>query len=235
MSEQVGQAAPAGTSSADTRSRASRLPLGWIALALLVTAAAVLRPQQLWTTLQSPSALALIVGVVVLTVLLGRIGRHLPFPVGSVLAATPTVLAVALLVVPTLRTTTVDEDLTGLLPAAPAGAMTDPGDAPVRLATAAVEGIGHRADGSASLVRLADGALVVRFEELMVDPGPDYRVHLVPGSGHTSPGTGTELAALKASAGNQNYSTEGLPAELPLTVLIWCEAFSVPIAAATLQ
>jgi hypothetical protein len=238
---------PAGAGS--TQARLRRLPVGWIVLVLLLAVAAVLRPQQLWTTLTSPRALLLALGIVVVTVLLRRAVRRVPEPLSSLVAVAPALIAVALLVVPTLRSTTVDEDIADLQPLAPAAAPAEdgtaaapadaaaapPADAPARLATGEVEGIGHRGSGSVSLVQLPDGSLVLRFEDLEVDPGPDYRVHLVPGSGQEEPGDGTQLADLKASSGNQNYPLTGAAPGLPLTALIWCEAFSVPIAAATLS
>lgn len=208
-----------------------------LVLTLLVLAAAV-RPQQLLSTLRSPRALLLIAGVVLLTLLLRRLLHRLPPPLATALAAAPAVVAVALLVLPTLRGTTVDEALPDLQPlaadsAAPAAEAA--AAAPVRLATGPVQGIGHRGSGTASLVRLQDGATLVRFEDLSVDPGPDYRVYLVPGLDRSDPGDAISLGKLKGTSGNQNYAVTGAVPDGPVTALIWCEAFSVAIAAASLR
>jgi hypothetical protein len=143
------------------------------------------------------------------------------------------VLALGLLLLPTLIDTEVREELEGLPPVT-AGNTGDAVDAPVRLRTAEVSGIGHRAEGSASLVRLPDGDLLVRLEDFSVDPGPDYRLLLVPGADQESPGDGVELGRLKGTSGDQNYAVSTSPPSGPVTVLVWCEAFGVPIAAATL-
>jgi hypothetical protein len=220
--------------------RRPRLPVAVLAPVVLLLVALVARPQQVRTTLASPRVWALAVAVVAVTLLLRRATRavpRLPRRAADVVVAVPAVVAVLVLVVPTLRSTTVSEELEGLAPAS-GTAASDGGaadGAPVRVATAEVEGIGHRASGSASLVELADGTLVVRFEDLDVDPGPDYRVILVPGAGAEEPGDGVELGRLKATSGDQNYELpDGTEVERPFTALIWCEAFSVPIAGASI-
>ncbi len=225
--------AAAATDPAPTRGW-RRVPLPLVVGVGLLIAGAVARPQQALTTVQSPRVWLLALAVVLATVLIRRLTRGLPAPAGSVLALLP-VAAAAIFVVPTLRSTTVNEDLTGIAPIgtqspAPSGAA-----APTRLAVGEIKGIGHRGRGSASLVRLADGQLLVRLEALSVDPGPDYDVYVVPGVGRESPDGGTRLADLKGTSGNQNYPLGKASGALPLTVLVWCEAFSVPIAAATLQ
>lgn len=217
------------------RRRSPTVPL---LVAVLAAAAVALRPQQVLSTLSSPKALLLVLAVVLATLLLRRLARPLPAPVATAIAAVPVVIALVLLVLPTLRSTTVDEDLPGLRSAESAAApgAAAGGGAPARLAVGDVEGIGHRGSGTASLVRLPGGALVVRFEDLSVDPGPDYRVYLVPGHDRSEPGDGIALGKLKASSGNQNYDVpDDVVADGPHTALIWCEAFSVAIAAASLR
>src|SRR5438132_329291 len=78
------------------------------------------------------------------------------------------------------------------------------------------------------------GALVVRLEAIDVQNGPDYHVYLLSGTNRRNPSGGSELGKLKGNLGSQNYA---VPAALdvsgPQTVLIWCRAFSTPVANAT--
>lgn len=107
---------------------------------------------------------------------------------------------------------------------------------PVRLGEGPLRGINHRGAGTASLVRLATGAVVVRLEGLDVEGAPDVVVQLIPGADRERPtGDGETLGKLKGNRGNQNYP---VPAGFAVkrgdwTVLLWCRAFAVPIANAT--
>jgi hypothetical protein len=196
---------------------------------------------------------ALVVG---LGALLPRFGRG-PLLTGAA-QAVPLVIAFVVTVVPAFRNVTVEEtlptDVAAELSAQPGGAQqpearlpsgastpeptpagTAPEPAAVELGQAELVGIDHDATGTARLIRLEDGSHLVRFENLDVEPGPDYQVHLVPGAGRTDPDGGTRLDALKGNRGNQNYPVGAdVAVETPTTVLIWCRAFAVPIAAATL-
>lgn len=108
--------------------------------------------------------------------------------------------------------------------------------APVALGAGAFVGIDHRAVGDVALYRLADGAVVVRLENVDIEPGPDYDLYLVAGAGRQNPDGGVRLDDLKGNKGDQNYPVPaGVPVDGELTVLVWCEAFSVPVAAATLS
>lgn len=113
-----------------------------------------------------------------------------------------------------------------------------PGPAgPTLLTTGQLQGIDHRASGSAAVYRLVDGSHIVRLEDIDIQNGPDYLVYLVPGADQDSPGGGVDLGALKGNRGSQNYS---IPAGVDVasgqfTVLVWCRAFSVPVANATQQ
>jgi Electron transfer DM13 len=97
-------------------------------------------------------------------------------------------------------------------------------------------GIDHRASGTARLIRLPDGSLLVRLDGIDVQPGPDYFVHLVPGGQQREPGAGTVLARLKGTRGSQSYRVppDRTP-RLPVTVLIWCRVFDTPVANATIR
>lgn len=109
---------------------------------------------------------------------------------------------------------------------------------PVVIGTAEFVGIDHDAAGVVRLIRLEDGSLLVRFEQFSVEPGPDYDVYLVAGANVSVPDDGTLLGDLKGTAGDQNYEVpagavagDGVQ---PVTVLIWCEVFAVPVANASL-
>lgn len=148
------------------------------------------------------------------------------------------VVAIAVLVVPTLR----DEKVVEQFPAAVAEptstslAGTDPtsttaAPAPRRISTGALRGIGHDATGTASVYERSDGSRVVGLEAIDIEPGPDYLVYVVAGSDRESPGDGVELDALRGNQGTQYYEVpSGTDVGPGWTVLVWCRAFGVPIA-----
>ena len=114
---------------------------------------------------------------------------------------------------------------------APAGAGAPPAQ---RISTGGLRGIGHDASGSVSVIRNVDGSLVVRFENFDIEGVPDPRVYLVEGADRRSPG-GVTLGRLQGNRGEVlDYA---VPADVSAgpgwTVLVWCRAFSVPIANAT--
>lgn len=116
-------------------------------------------------------------------------------------------------------------------PSAPAP-TTPPG--PVRLRSAELRGIDHRASGTASIIRQPDGSFVVGLEEIDVEPGPDYRVYVVPGNTERTSAGAVELDSLRGNKGTQFYD---VPRDVAVgdgewTVLIWCKRFAVPVAAA---
>jgi hypothetical protein len=100
--------------------------------------------------------------------------------------------------------------------------------------------LAHLSSGEALIYQLADGSRVLRLQNFSVDNGPDLYVYLVPidpvpnASGSDIPGH-YSLGRLKGNIGDQNYE---LPADLDLSqyksVVIWCQAFAVPFAAAPL-
>jgi hypothetical protein len=105
---------------------------------------------------------------------------------------------------------------------------------PVKLGSGQLEGLaGHRGSGEAALYRQPDGSLLVRFEGFNVSSVPAPVVYLVPGAGRESPG-GVKLGALRGNRGDLNIPVPaGTNVSGPQTILIWCEAFSVPVAGAT--
>ncbi|WP_462203401.1 DM13 domain-containing protein [Frankia sp. CcWB3] len=201
--------------------------------------------------------LVIMAAVAGLGFLLPRLGRG-PVLTGAA-QAVPVLLAFVVTVLPAFRNVTVEEelpaDVTAVLSTRPSppGAAPQAGPAPgqtpprppaptqpaagadvVELGRAQLVGIDHDATGTARLIRLADGSHLVRFEDLDVEPGPDYQVHLVPGADKTDPAGSTRLDRLRGNLGDQNYPVAAdVDIDTPTTVLIWCRAFAVPIAAAT--
>jgi hypothetical protein len=116
-----------------------------------------------------------------------------------------------------------------------AAAPSRPAPRAAEIGRADLAGIDHRASGTARLIRLADGSLLVRLEDLDVESGPDYYVHLVAGADRRQPAGDSQVARLRGNRGNQNYPlAAGRTAGTPVTVLIWCRAFDTPVAAATI-
>lgn len=117
----------------------------------------------------------------------------------------------------------------------PAEASTPVAPGPVLVASGPLAGIDHRASGTASLVSDVDGALVVRLSDFDVEGVPDPRVHLVQGEDVERAG-GLDLGRLPANKGDvfDIAVPAGSTAGPGWTVLIWCRAFSVPVANATL-
>ena len=105
---------------------------------------------------------------------------------------------------------------------------------PIRVRSAALRGINHRASGTASIIRQADGTYVVGLEDIDIEPGPDYHVFIVPGT-VSRPGDGAiELDKLRGNVGTQYYDVprDVNPTDGEWTVLVWCRVFAVPIATA---
>ena len=91
------------------------------------------------------------------------------------------------------------------------------------------------ASGKATLIKMSGGDRVLTLTDFEVANGPDLRVYLVPGDGKDT-GDHVDLGGLKGNIGNQKY---GVPGDADTakykTVVIWCRAFSVAFARATLK
>ncbi len=95
---------------------------------------------------------------------------------------------------------------------------------------------GHRATGTAAVLRLPGGALLVRLEDVDLQSVPDAYVYLVPRADARSPVDGSlNLGPLAGNVGSSNYplpsDADGIPAK-PWTVLVWCRPFASPVGAA---
>ncbi|MFN3492381.1 MAG: DM13 domain-containing protein, partial [Anaerolineales bacterium] len=98
----------------------------------------------------------------------------------------------------------------------------------------------HLSSGEAVVYQLADNSRILRLQNFSVDNGPDLYVYLVPVDPVPST-SGSEIAGfyslgrLKGNVGDQNYE---IPADVDLSqyksIVIWCQAFAVPFAAAPL-
>jgi len=127
-----------------------------------------------------------------------------------------------------VQETLVTAPVTAPEPADGAASPAKPG--PRLLGRGELHGIGHSASGTAELVDTG-GKVVVQLRDFDVQPGPDYRLYLANGE---KPDGGRELGALKGTSGNQRYDVKRrADARRYDVVLIWCRAFSVPVAAAT--
>jgi hypothetical protein len=226
----------------------TRLLIGLLAAAVAAGVIVALRPELLLVpvgAVRSPRAIAVTLGI--LAVLAGLwllLRRFVASPLLRSLALAVPALAVAwFMIAPAFQDVRVDEELPAVAPApaAPAAPMTPPSEPagpaapappvePVRLGGGSLTGIDHRATGGAGLYRLPDGSHVLRLEEIDVQNGPDYLVYLVPGGGAQEPDGGIGLGPLQANLGSHNYPLPGPPPPGPLTLLIWCRAFGVPIA-----
>ena len=206
------------------------------------------KPGVAQSTFASPRAFgfAASVGILILALgwLLPRLGRG--FVLTAAAQAVPVVIAFVITVLPAFRTVTVNDPLPGapvtatmaadVRPDTSGSTVPRPAVRTTTLSRSTLTGINHRASGSALLIHLADGSHLIRLEHLDVEPGPDYFVFVVPGPEHRAPDGGTRLNHLRGNRGNQNYPVPtGVAVARPLTVLIWCRAFAVPIAAATLR
>lgn len=214
-----------------------KLPVAPVLGLVAVVAVLLTKPEIVLQPLTSPVALAVIVGIVAAFVLTGVVLRRLRAPA----AVRGTVLGVAALVVAYLLVWPFYRS--DFFPP-PAATAAPPVTAEGRsaAATGTIAGLdGHRGTGRAALLEVADGSHVVRLEGVDVQDGPDLRVYLVPGGGREDPADGAvELGPFGGSAGTRGDFNYPVPAGTaiesgsPYTVLVYCDPFAVPFAAATL-
>ncbi|MGY1653889.1 DM13 domain-containing protein [Geodermatophilus sp. SYSU D01119] len=116
-------------------------------------------------------------------------------------------------------------------PAAPAG--------PVDLAAGTFVSREHETVGTARLVQLPDGQVVVRLEGFETSNGPALFVYLSrnPAGGEEAAfdDEAVDLGALKGNVGDQNYVVPaGVDATGYTSVVIWCDRFDAAFGAADL-
>ncbi|MGW5346438.1 DM13 domain-containing protein [Streptomyces sp. HUAS TT3] len=129
-------------------------------------------------------------------------------------------------------------------PAAGGSAGTPAGGAgPQLLAQGTLISHEHTTTGTVKVLRLADGSLNLRLENLDTSNGPDLRVWLtdapvkegVAGWRVFDDGRYVSLGKLKGNKGDQNYA---IPADVDpadyTSVTIWCDRFDVSFGAAPL-
>ena len=97
----------------------------------------------------------------------------------------------------------------------------------------------HPTSGTARVIELEDGSLLLRLEDFATDNGPALQVYL--STAPTDAGHGAfdddfvHLGALKGNIGNQNYDIPaGTDLDTYTTVVIWCDPFNVAFGAAAL-
>ena len=96
----------------------------------------------------------------------------------------------------------------------------------------------HDTAGTALVIALPDGSLVVRFEDLDTSNGPDLRVVLSPepASDSWQYDDRLPLGELKGNIGDQNYAVDaGTDLSGYRSVVIWCKRFSVAFGAASID
>jgi len=115
-----------------------------------------------------------------------------------------------------------------------ASAVPSPSVAATRLEAGSLRGIDHHAEGGVALYRVGE-QLRLRFEDVDIEGTPTPSVHLVPG-GQESPKGGIRLGGLKGEKGSFSYAVpESFDPTAGWDVLVWCDRYAVPIAAAELS
>jgi hypothetical protein len=113
--------------------------------------------------------------------------------------------------------------------------------APVILSSGTFLSQEHETTGTARLVKLPDGSLLLRLEDLASSDGPDVKVWLssLEAGGDWfkyRSGRYVDLGAIKATHGNHNYAIPvGTDLEGLTSVVLWCDRFSVAFGSAPLS
>jgi len=117
--------------------------------------------------------------------------------------------------------------------ASPSAAAPSPSAAATRLLAGRLRGIDHHAEGGVALYRVGE-EIRLRFEDVDIEGTPTPSVHLVD-EGKESPKGGIRLGGLKGEKGSFSYTVpDGFDLGDGWSVLVWCDRYAVPIAAADL-
>lgn len=102
-------------------------------------------------------------------------------------------------------------------------------------------GIAHPTEGTATIYRMGDGALMLRFTNFRTSNWPNVHVYLVASDAAKDSETVQhagfiDLEPIKGNIGDQNYVLDsGVDLSKYRAVSIWCQRFSVNFGAASLQ
>jgi hypothetical protein len=97
----------------------------------------------------------------------------------------------------------------------------------------------HDTRGTATVHRLSDGRLVLRFTDFATSNGPDVQIYLVAATdvNHEGDVAGgfINLGTMKGNIGDQNYAiSPGTDLSTYRAVSVWCRRFAVNFGAAPL-
>ncbi|MGH3965106.1 MAG: DM13 domain-containing protein [Pseudonocardiaceae bacterium] len=199
----------------------------------------IIKPEIITGTLETTGAMlrvgALLVGWLVFAFLVRRFVRPPVLRTGLIAVVGLALLTVTVL--PYFIDTRADDTLlTGPAGAIMQGTPVTPDEATaVTVTSGQLEGLaGHRGSGAASIVRAPGGSHVVQLEDYDVSSGVTLFLYVVPGANQEEPGANSvNLGRLAENTGNRVVPIPaGTDLSGPQTVLIWCEPFSTPIAAA---
>ncbi|MGH3918660.1 MAG: DM13 domain-containing protein [Pseudonocardiaceae bacterium] len=199
----------------------------------------IIKPEIITGTLETTGAMlrvgALLVGWLVFAFLVRRFVRPPVLRTGLIAVVGLALLTVTVL--PYFIDTRADDTLlTGPAGAIMQGTPVTPDEATaVTVTSGQLEGLaGHRGSGAASIVRAPGGSHVVQLEDYDVSSGVTLFLYVVPGANQEEPGANSvNLGRLVENTGNRVVPIPaGTDLSGPQTVLIWCEPFSTPIAAA---
>lgn len=211
-------------------------PLLLVPVVSLVLAA--FRPQILTAGFVSWRAFAVTAGVGVAGLLtLAVLWRR--WRLGALWTADLVVLVLMASVVwPVFRERTVNEVFPPVAVTAPmpssASAVPAPSVVATRLVAGELFGIDHHARGTVAFYRVGD-EVRLRFEQVSIEGTPTPSVHLVE-PGKRSPKGGLRLGGLKGEKGSFSYVTPvGFDVDRAWSLLVWCDRYAVPIAAADLS
>ena len=200
---------------------------------------AITEPHAAAAGLKSTKAVVLVVTVAVVWIL-GRLALWAGIRWPAIRLAVFAVGAAAILkvvVLPSYDDHTVNEALPVVVQTPDTATVIASPDSvpPVKVKSAELRGIDHRASGTAALYAGADRRVIVGLEEFDIQPGPAYALYIVNGADRHDNDGGTRIERLRGNKGTQFYDA---PSSVDLTkgdwtVLVWCETFDVPVANAT--